>query len=128
MCVAITGVAYGKIHMVSLPVASLEEAPRPVAGSIFRVTLMDVDSFPFHIDPILPELFILEAETHGVLEREAALEIKPSGFQTGKEFQGSVSRTLRTAGVGPSLLPISNFSPRNSPFICSISWSHVIFL
>lgn len=82
---------------VFLAAASLEEALRPF-GPIFRVTSGDAGSPPFHIDPILPDPLILETETDGVLEQEAALEIKLGGFQTGV-------KSSRALWLGPAFSP-----------------------
>ena len=84
-------------------------------------------SFPSHIDLILPEPLILEANTHRVLEWKAPYEIKPSGFQTGVRSFSSRTGSLRTVARGASLLPTANFSPRDSTFICSVSRGHVFF-
>ena len=63
-------------------------------------------SFPSHIDFILPELLILEAKTHKGLEWNAALEIKPSGFQTGVRRSSSGTGSLRTLAGEPAFSPL----------------------
>lgn len=84
-------------------------------------------SFPSHIDLILPEPLSLEAKLHRVLEWKAALAIKPSGFQTSVRSSSFGTGSLRTVTGGASLLPIANFSPKDSAFICSVSRGHVFF-
>ena len=117
---------YRKMCTVFLAVTRLE-APQALWLSVLRVTSGDMGSFPSHIDLILPEPLILEANTHRVLEWKAPYEIKPSGFQTGVRSFSSRTGSLRTVARGASLLPTANFSPRDSTFICSVSRGHVFF-